>query len=658
MARRRATTRGGRRPSAARRKQEEALAAAVVGLALWLPTWTLRQLGHLWEELSDDQQRELKGLGLLALGVVAFVAALLPTFPGHGLLLGAVGGGWPLVVGLQLIGGGILLHPPKRPVQRLQIAAALVVAWAILGFLDLIAAPAGGWLGSPAPAVARAIGPWWTGVILAVLVGVAVWLASRVHLSNAIPRILRRPVAEKSAPAVGDRRLPTPPPGAARVGGAVASAAVVPGGEAESETEPEAELDHPAAAPAAINDGVWKLPRIELLAQPVARTRVQEAETKRQVSAIETKLAEQKIKANVIAVNDGPSITQYVVELGSGVLVKQVEALQKDLSLVLAASPLRIQAPIPGMAAIGIEVPKRSRRVVRLRELLEADEAARFDRAGLMVGLGANVAGTAVFGDLAKAPHLLVAGATGQGKSVFENALVMSLVVQHTPRTLRLVMIDPKRVELAGYNGLPHLAFPVVVEPDEATAALAGAVAEMEARYKILAREGVRNIAAYNVRRAARGESPMPFIVVLIDELADLMMVSRAKAQIERRSGSEVEDLIVRLGQLARAVGIHLVVATQRPSVDVITGLIKANIPSRVAFTVSSGADSRTILSSVGAEKLTGKGDLLYEPVDGEQVRLQSPLVEDGEVEAVVAHWSRQRRPEPLVLGRALGVEG
>jgi S-DNA-T family DNA segregation ATPase FtsK/SpoIIIE len=646
-----ARRRGKRTPQ---KRDDDQVAAWIVGHILLLPAWVLGQLGRLWAELESHQRRELQGLGLVGLASVLLVSVLGARTPLHPAVWWAVGLGWPLLVGGLVVGGALLIHPPKRPPQRLQVVAVAVLAWVLLAALSLASAPAGGALGQVGPLLARAIGAGWTALLLVVVATLAVVLAARLRMAGAVAHAAR---------AAGLARAPEKP---WLSGGPVRDAVRRPAAGADDQVAEDGPADpRPAAeveeladddeegpegrpampAPAVPVPDEWELPGLDLLDAPHGRTPRQEAETRRQVAKIESKLGQQKIGARVVAVNDGPSVTQYVVELDEGVLVKQVVALQNDLSLALAASPLRIQAPIPGMSAIGIEVPKARRRVVALRELLEVEALAA---AGLVVGLGADVGAGAVLGDLTQMPHLLVAGATGQGKSVFINALVASLLLRHSPATLRLLMIDPKRVELIGYAGLPHLACPVIVEPDQAQEALGWAVGEMDRRYKVLAAEGVRNIAAYNERVAARGERPMPFVVVVIDELADLMMVSRAEAQAERRAGCAVEERIVRLAQLARAVGIHLVIATQRPSVDVITGLIKANVPSRVAFTVASGTDSRVILDAVGAEKLMGKGDLLYQPVDGPQVRLQGAYLEDREVDVVVEHWRRQGRPDYL----------
>jgi len=367
------------------------------------------------------------------------------------------------------------------------------------------------------------------------------------------------------------------------------------------------------------------------------KERMQE-EIKRNVRIIEGTLATFGVQARVIDVSSGPAVTQYALQPAAGVQVRRVVSLQNDLSLALAAAPLRIEAPIPGKSAIGIEVPNKAATLVTIREVVESNG---FHNSGHLLGvaLGNDVAGQPVSADLTRMPHLLIAGATGQGKSVCVNTLICSLLIQATPAQLRMVMIDPKRVELQGYNGLPHLAAPVLVESHQAAAALRWAVAEMERRYRLLAQEGVRNIALFNERATVKRARNLPYIVVVIDELADLMMVA----------AGEIEEVICRIAQLARAVGIHLVIATQRPSTDIITGLIKANIPTRIAFAVGSQVDSRVILDSVGAEKLLGRGDMLYQPVDaGKPVRLQGAFISEGEMDALVRFWQSQGEPRYL----------
>ncbi len=379
----------------------------------------------------------------------------------------------------------------------------------------------------------------------------------------------------------------------------------------------------------------WKLPSIALLDTVTARRERMADEIKRNVKIIESTLETFGVPCKVVGVNPGPAVTQYELQPGPGIQVKRITALQNDLSLALAAAPLRIEAPIPGKAAVGIEVPNKSASLVTIREVLET-AAFREGTNKLALGLGNDVSGQSIVADLTRMPHLLIAGATGQGKSVCINALITSLLFQVTPAHMRLLLIDPKRVELTGYNGLPHLALPVLVESHQAAAALRWAVAEMDRRYKLFSAEGVRNIAAYNEKATLRQARQLPYIVIVIDELADLMMVA----------AGEIEELICRIAQLARAVGIHLIIATQRPSTDIITGLIKANIPSRIAFAVGSQVDSRVILDSGGAEKLLGRGDMLYQPVDaGKPTRIQGAFVSDPEVEGLVNFWKSQGGP-------------
>jgi len=316
-----------------------------------------------------------------------------------------------------------------------------------------------------------------------------------------------------------------------------------------------------------------------------------------------------KDKENIMqGVSIGPTVTQYSFKPEAGVKLAKISGLQNDLALSLAAQSLRIEAPIPGKSLVGVEIPNDKRSVVKMGAFFNSDEFKSIDST-LKLNIGRDVAGKAIVADLAKMPHLLVAGATGSGKSVCINSFIISLLYQNSPDMLKFIMVDPKRVELSIYNGIPHLLAPVITDPQKTVAALRWAVAEMDRRYRLLSEKGYKNIADFN-----KGESKgdrLPYIVILIDELADLMMVA----------SKEVEGLICRLAQMARAIGIHLIVATQRPSVDVITGLIKANIPARIAFTVSSGVDSKTILDSVGAERLLGMGDMLYVSSDNNNPR-------------------------------------
>lgn len=333
------------------------------------------------------------------------------------------------------------------------------------------------------------------------------------------------------------------------------------------------------------------------------------------------------VSAKVENVSVGPAITRYELKPAEGVRVSKIANLADDIALSLAAETIRIEAPIPGKQAVGIEVPNTENEVVHLREIIDTD-AFREHKSKLAFALGKDVAGKEIVTDISKMPHVMIAGATGSGKSVCINTLIASIIYKAKPSEVKLVMIDPKVVELSVYNGIPHLLIPVVTDPKKAAGALAWAVQEMENRYAMFASKGVRDLKGYNEEiEKAEGTGKLPHIVIIIDELADLMMVAK----------NDVEDAICRLAQKARAAGMHLVIATQRPSVDVITGLIKANIPSRIAFAVSSQVDSRTILDMVGAEKLLGKGDMLFYPAGAPKpTRIQGAFVSDKEVEKIV----------------------
>lgn len=347
--------------------------------------------------------------------------------------------------------------------------------------------------------------------------------------------------------------------------------------------------------------------------------------------AIEETLASFNVGARVVGHHCGPVVTQFDVQPDRGVKVRRITELQNDLALALAAPTIRIQAPVPGKPVVGIEIPNTSATMVSLRELLESDPYRNLT-SPLKVVLGKDVAGNPAVIDLAKMPHLLIAGATGSGKSVCINAIISCLLYNNTVDDVRLMMIDPKMVELTAYNGVPHLLSEVVTEMDKVVGVLQWALREMERRYRLFKEIGVRNISRYNEKMTANGLRKLPCVVLIVDELADLMMVAP----------EDVEDSICRLAQLARAAGIHLVIATQRPSVDVVTGLIKANFPARIAFQVTSQVDSRTILDTVGAEKLLGRGDMLYQPPDGPKaVRLQGAWVSDAEIEKLVEFWQQ-----------------
>ena len=385
----------------------------------------------------------------------------------------------------------------------------------------------------------------------------------------------------------------------------------------------------------------FKLPPLTLLAKPLKNTKnISTAkDITDNIAKLEETLENFGIKAKVTQVSRGPAITRYEIQPPAGVKVSRIVSLADDIALSMAAPDVRIEAPIPGKAAVGIEVPNREISMVHIRDLLESQEFISAP-SRLTVALGKDIAGTPIMADLTKMPHLLIAGATGAGKSVCINTLISSILFKATPDEVKFLMIDPKMVELATYNGIPHLVSPVVTNPKKAATTLRWAVREMERRYELFAKAGVRDITRYNSlfneREPGEGQSRLPLMVLIIDELADLMMVAPA----------DVEDAICRLAQMARAAGIHLVVATQRPSVDVITGLIKANIPSRVSFAVSSQVDSRTILDMAGAEKLLGKGDMLYFPVGASKpLRVQGAFLSDREVEDLVTFLKKQAEP-------------
>jgi len=381
----------------------------------------------------------------------------------------------------------------------------------------------------------------------------------------------------------------------------------------------------------------YRLPSLSLLAKPAGGGRGSDGigmvESQRKLEAT---LESFGVRAKVLDVVQGPAVTRYEVQPATGVKVSRIVGLQDDIALALAAKDIRMEAPIPGKSAIGIEVPNSEVSVVTMREVMES---SAFQNAGskLSIAFGRDISGQSIVGNLAKMPHLLVAGATGSGKSVCINGIITSILYKAKPDEVKFMMIDPKMVELNMYNGIPHLLAPVVTDPRRASLALKKIVVEMEKRYELFSKSGTRNIEGYNTLMESNPAAVLPYIVVIVDELADLMMVA----------ANDVEDAITRLAQMARAAGIHLIIATQRPSVDVITGVIKANIPSRIAFGVSSQVDSRTILDMAGAEKLLGRGDMLFLPVGmSKPIRVQGAFLSDPEVESIVEYVRSQGEAE------------
>ena len=424
---------------------------------------------------------------------------------------------------------------------------------------------------------------------------------------------------------------------------------IIGGGAAKEKKAPKSEPAKarpiaPPSPPVQVTDSgqTWRLPKIEEILEEATESQINEEMLRERARIIEETLLSFGVPVQVVEVNRGPTVTQFGVRPGyiekrtrSGkvervkVKVSKIQALANDLSLALAAAPLRIEAPVPGKSIVGIEVPNLQVSLVSLRGIMESEQYTRM-KSKLRLPLGRNVSGIPVVADLTKMPHLLVAGATGSGKSVCINSILVSLLLTNTPETLRLFLVDPKRVELTGYNGIPHLIAPVEVEPKQVVKSLRWMVGEMDRRYRLFAEVGVRDIERYNKKIAATGKKPLPYILLVIDELADLMLASP----------DEVENQITRLAQMARATGIHLIIATQRPSVDVVTGLIKANFPARVAFAVTSQVDSRVILDMPGAEQLLGRGDMLFmAPDSSKPVRLQGAFVSDAEIRRTVRYW-------------------
>lgn len=408
------------------------------------------------------------------------------------------------------------------------------------------------------------------------------------------------------------------------------------------------------------DDDDYVLPPVSLLKQIPATDQTNERKmVERKKKILEQTFDSFGVDATVEDYHVGPAITKFEIKLAVGVKVSKIVNLADDLALALAAKDVRIEAPIPGKSLIGIEVPNQAVSMVGFRDVIEEQPAHPGKK--LQVPLGKDISGDVIMCDLAKMPHLLIAGSTGSGKSVCINDIITSLLMQAKPNEVKFMMVDPKMVELNVYNGIPHLLTPVVTDPRKASQALHKVVEEMERRYELFAQTGVRNITGYNeyIQRSNQEEDlakmPMPFIVVIVDELADLMMVA----------SKEVEDAIIRLAQMARAAGIHMILATQRPSVDVITGIIKANVPSRIAFAVSSGTDSRTILDSTGAEKLLGRGDMLYMPIgENKPIRVQGAFISDEEVENIVGFITEQKGPDyqdnmtPVDVPETGGVDG
>jgi DNA segregation ATPase FtsK/SpoIIIE-like protein len=640
--------------------------------------------------LHRDLRRELTGIGAIGAGVILAAVLILPgggavAGPVHDGLFGAFGvGAWIGVAGLMLTGVRLCMTPEWRAGTLAALGSAVAMV-ALLGLIGMVgpadAGALGRWIGS---GVERVLGGAGAGVALVVIALLGVILATDIRTGTVIRALGRWFAAEgegrrrdRLAAGAGARTVPPPAPEPSTELTGIPmllpfdrpKAAAPPVTAFLDPEEPQATGEDlgehgftrefegvpaiPGDAPvpligpvpevglghaAMISDEpekVWVLPTAELLDTITGKRERLAAEVRATGDKIVSTLQSFGIETRIVGANSGPTVTQYELQPAVGVPVRRILGYQTDLALALAA-PIRIQPFIPGKSAIGVEVPNKAAQLVSLKETIESPAFAD-RRHKLSVALGADVSGHPVIGDLTRMPHLLIAGATGSGKSVCINAVLGGFLLQATPAQLKMILIDPKRVELSNFADLPHLLVPVVVEPEAAVASLRWAVKEMEERYKLFASHAARNIVAFNEKAPGLGVAPLPYIVIVIDELADLMMVA----------AGEIEDLICRIAQLARAVGLHLIVATQRPSADIITGLIKANIPSRVAFAVSSGVDSRVILDEMGAEKLLGRGDMLYLPIDeGKPRRLQGAFVSDRELDTLIGHWKLQGKPD------------
>jgi DNA segregation ATPase FtsK/SpoIIIE, S-DNA-T family len=644
----------------------------------------------------DGRQHEFIGLGLIGLGVLLGLAFYfdLAGIIGRGLetLVGWVVGFGRFAVPVALIAVGVALVRSGKSSSPFRLVIGWLVAGvAVLGLIHLAKDPgdldgyedAGGVVGSGvAESIAALIAPAGAAVLLVVLVLGGVLLVTRTSLRTMAQRTGRgigsiaRPLGRATRKAISDLSTLT----SERDDRAARDADAPAAGEA-SELAPPGLYDLASEAGDPWNQrppsgrrrstkvttgsspsldvpldgtdvGRWKLPPLSYLVRAGEQS-IDRAAIERRGRTLEESLASHGVETSLVGMTVGPTVTRYELELGAGVKVARVTSLQKDIAYAMAATDVRILAPIPGRSAIGVEVPNHQRQLVALGDLLVTDEAAKADHP-LDVAVGKDIAGRAVFLDLATTPHLLIAGATGAGKSSALNCIITSLLMRSTPDQVRLILVDPKQVEMGQYQRLPHLLTQPVTNPKKAANALGWAVKEMDRRYDLLSEVGFRDITGYNAAYD-RGElrhdasqidagrfgehtststyERLPFIVVVVDELNDLMMVA----------ARDVEDSITRIAQKARAVGIHLIVATQRPSVNVITGVIKANIPARMAFAVSSLTDSRVILDQPGAEKLVGKGDMLLLPGNSSVAqRIQGSFVSEEEVRKIVAHWRRQ----------------
>ncbi len=641
----------------------------------------------LWQRLTHDQKLDILGWALVVLSALTILSMLsaeqgLLTQWWVSILRQTFGWGRFIVpVFLGALGLWLVLRyfedriPTPDPEQIVGVVLGFFVALTTLHFIVVQMVSdgepyalaeeglGGGWLGAVLLDLGTdALGP--AGVIFTLLIGwvVTITFVASVSPAEAVHHVVEW-LAKRRADAgrdISQKPVPVAINAPATAAEPKGRPAVMLGGSPPPPDEPESDLAPPrvnvAQRPGTANGEInitslevgrqnWRLPVVSSILEEGTEQSYSEDLIRDQVRIIESTLLSLGAPVKVNEINQGPVVTQFGAEpLFSGtragkpikVKVSKIANLADDLALALSARSIRIQAPIPGKGLIGIEVPNDEASVVSLRDVMDSESFAKL-KGRLRIGLGQDVSGQAVTADLRAMPHLLIAGATGAGKSVCVNSVITSFLLQNSPDTLRLILVDPKRVELTQYNGIPHLLAPVIADVDRVVPTLRWVTREMDSRYRRFANMGARNIEDFN-RRIKKGDpdSPIPYICVLIDELADVMM----------QAPDEAERVICRLAQMARATGIHLIIATQRPSVDVVTGLIKANFPARIAFAVASSVDSRVILDIPGAERLLGRGDMLFMPPDASQpMRLQGAFVSDREIERLIAFWQNAVEP-------------
>lgn len=631
-----------------------------------------RKKETFYSGLSLDRKLDLAGWVLLLVSLVTFlslISASRGSLTNYWLDLLQKAFGWgnflfPLV--LAVTGGWLILRnferiptpAGERLVGMFLLFINILILLHLLTFTESSEAAyelarmgkGGGFIGATIMVLLReGLGSWGMGILLAAWMLMALALTLDVAVLDLFrwlpPLILRVQDWWDEIQAARQQQIQE-----AQTSPWEATPPATPASQAATAQAPEAHVAPAAGAPKGVgatagaqrdfeemSQRAWELPNIVDMLDKGTTVSYDDAFDTERARVIEETLSSFGAPANVVEINRGPVITQFGVEPAfiesnrgrTRVRVGKIAALADDLALALAASRIRIQAPVPGKGYVGIEVPNEEIALVALRNVIESQAFKRL-KSPLRFALGQDVAGNAVAADLAAMPHLLIAGATGSGKSVCVNALISCLLLHNTPATLRMIMVDPKRVELTGYNGIPHLLAPVVVELDRVVGVLQWVTREMDNRYQKFADIGARNIGDYNNQIALQGGTQMPYLVVLIDELADLMMVAP----------DQTERLVTRMAQLARATGIHLVISTQRPSVDVVTGLIKANVPARIAFATASGTDSRVILDQPGAERLLGSGDMLFQAPDAPApVRLQGVYLAESEILRLVQYW-------------------